>query len=232
MLNDSIAISQTKPDNASLVLCSQNRFSREGLRHMLTSQDLVITGEAGSLIEAQSMLPLTAATDSVLIYETSGKITELDTLTQIARERPDTALIVLTDCSDPNELNAVVATGVTACLPSSISAEALKICLQLVLLGEQIVPMSGVLRSAPCLPPVIDRPFEELRSPLSTREGQILTCLETGLANKQIARDLQMAEATVKVHVKAILRKINVDNRTQAAVWSLNNRREGAELAI
>lgn len=58
---------------------------------------------------------------------------------------------------------------------------------------------------------------------LSERERQILQCLVEGAANKTIARDLQITEATVKVHIKGLLRKIRVANRTQAAVWGLSN---------
>jgi len=58
---------------------------------------------------------------------------------------------------------------------------------------------------------------------LSPRENVILRCISGGASNKGIARKIDIAEATVKVHVKAILRKIGVQNRTQAAVWGLNN---------
>lgn len=58
---------------------------------------------------------------------------------------------------------------------------------------------------------------------LSDRERQILRCLVEGAANKMIARTLSITEATVKVHIKGLLRKIRVSNRTQAAVWGLNN---------
>jgi len=58
---------------------------------------------------------------------------------------------------------------------------------------------------------------------LSPRERSILQCLIEGDSNKCIARKIDIAEATVKVHVKAILRKIRVQNRTQAAVWGMNN---------
>lgn len=57
---------------------------------------------------------------------------------------------------------------------------------------------------------------------LSNRETQILQCLVEGCANKLIARRLDIAEATVKVHIKSLLRKINVSNRTQAAIWAIN----------
>jgi two-component system nitrate/nitrite response regulator NarL len=58
---------------------------------------------------------------------------------------------------------------------------------------------------------------------LSTQEKRILRYLVDGSSNKVIARKIDIAEATVKVHVKAILRKIRVHNRTQAAVWAINN---------
>jgi DNA-binding NarL/FixJ family response regulator len=58
---------------------------------------------------------------------------------------------------------------------------------------------------------------------LSPREQSILQCLIEGNSNKCIARKIDIAEATVKVHVKAILRKIRVQNRTQAAIWGMNN---------
>ena len=59
---------------------------------------------------------------------------------------------------------------------------------------------------------------------LSPREKSILRCLIEGDPNKSIARKIGIAEATVKVHVKAILRKIRVQNRTQAAMWAMNHR--------
>ncbi|WP_240758989.1 helix-turn-helix transcriptional regulator [Lichenicoccus roseus] len=59
---------------------------------------------------------------------------------------------------------------------------------------------------------------------LSARELQVLHCLADGLSNKAIARNLDLAEATVKAYVKTLLRKIRVSNRTQAAIWAVNNR--------
>jgi two-component system nitrate/nitrite response regulator NarL len=58
---------------------------------------------------------------------------------------------------------------------------------------------------------------------LSSREENILRCLTSGLSNKVIARRLSLSEATVKGHIKVIMRKINAQNRTQAAIWGLAN---------
>jgi two-component system nitrate/nitrite response regulator NarL len=64
---------------------------------------------------------------------------------------------------------------------------------------------------------------EEPTVRLSPREKSIMHCLIEGDSNKSIARKIDIAEATVKVHVKAILRKIRVQNRTQAAIWGMNH---------
>ena len=74
------------------------------------------------------------------------------------------------------------------------------------------------LPSPPSTPPSIAR-----RTELSERELEILSCLVAGNSNKVIARLCNITEATVKAHLKAILRKTEVVNRTQAAVWALNN---------
>jgi two-component system, NarL family, nitrate/nitrite response regulator NarL len=58
---------------------------------------------------------------------------------------------------------------------------------------------------------------------LSPREQEILQALVTGASNKMIAIRLGITEATVKVHLKTLLRKIDVNNRTQAAIWAMNN---------
>ena len=57
----------------------------------------------------------------------------------------------------------------------------------------------------------------------SDREWEILRCLASGSSNKAIARELSIAETTVKVHIKSLLRKLGVSNRTQAAIWALNH---------
>ena len=57
---------------------------------------------------------------------------------------------------------------------------------------------------------------------LSVREREIVQCLATGMSNKVIARELRLSEPTVKVHVGAILRKLNLANRTKVAVWAAN----------
>jgi DNA-binding NarL/FixJ family response regulator len=62
---------------------------------------------------------------------------------------------------------------------------------------------------------------QALSPPLSRREYQVVRCLAIGLSNKTIARELNITEGTVKVHVKGLLRKVKAANRTQLAIWAL-----------
>jgi two-component system, NarL family, nitrate/nitrite response regulator NarL len=101
-------------------------------------------------------------------------------------------------------------------LTLDLSADAFVQSLRLISSGERVFPRDLALERAAPAP-------QGGNVPLSPREREVLIDLVEGHSNKKIARRLGTAEATVKVHLKNILRKIRVDNRTQAAIWALGN---------
>lgn len=126
------------------------------------------------------------------------------------------ALIAEPDQLDYAHIVAAFHAGMNAYLINP-SAEVFIKSMELVMLGETILPRE-ILLTAP------KREHEAgTISALSNRETEILRHLAKGCTNKQIARLCQAAEATVKVHVKAIARKLRVKNRTQAATWAMGN---------
>ncbi len=147
-----------------------------------------------------------------------------------------TVLLLPVACS-PADLVLAVQGGVDGVILKDISGERLLRALDLVLHGQDVLPLGAaaqILASRPAdaapegtvaaparASPAPAAPARTLN--LSDRERQILRCLVEGYANKLIARRLAIAEATVKVHIKGLLRKINVSNRTQAAIWALNH---------
>jgi two-component system nitrate/nitrite response regulator NarL len=145
----------------------------------------------------------------------------------VSGEFPDLGIIVLTNNVSHPWLDRAVESGARGYLPNDISPAALQILLQLLLLGENIFagPYSMQLAKKAALT-CQRRIGQDLRVPLSPKESEILQCLGGGQPNKVIARNLNIAEATVKVHLKSLLRKINVGNRTQAAIWALNHKPE------
>lgn len=129
--------------------------------------------------------------------------------------------------------------GATGYLVNAVSCDAFVKSIELLMLGEAIFPPAF---TSPAPGPKLRRPrdseafstadgeipaelpAEDTAAPLlSPRETAILLCLIDGDSNKSIARKIGITEATVKAHVKAILRKIRVQNRTQAAIWGVNN---------
>lgn len=105
-------------------------------------------------------------------------------------------------------------------LTYDLSAEAFVQSLRLICAGERVFPRELTGGRKP------EAPSSDARSDnsrLSPREREVLSHLVDGHSNKAIGRLLGMTEATVKVHLKSVLRKIRVENRTQAAIWALSN---------
>jgi two-component system nitrate/nitrite response regulator NarL len=152
---------------------------------------------------------------------------------------PETKIILLFERASSTEYQNWQASEIDGCIPLSVSPDVLIGTLQRILDGDlKILLQEAASRSVPSarlpIAPVVtneearngafDGSFSiRVRHGLSEREEQILRDLVKGLSNKIIARKLDIAEATVKVHVKAILRKIRMANRTQAAIWALEN---------
>jgi two-component system nitrate/nitrite response regulator NarL len=139
---------------------------------------------------------------------------------QIRAKHPHLKIVVLTADRSRDALMRAIDWSVDSYLLKDMSVEALVCSFQHVMLGQQIFPTRLMLSAnfaAASAEPV------RAQDGLSPRELQILRCLTTGMSNKAIARELNISEATVKVHLKALLRKVRVSNRTQAAVWALNH---------
>jgi two-component system nitrate/nitrite response regulator NarL len=133
----------------------------------------------------------------------------------------DVPTVAIAEQLSLEEVTRCLAAGVRGFLLSDISTEALSYSLQLVLLGETVFPTKmatfwmrpNKTRVSPASKAIADS--------LSARENDILRCLVGGNSNKAIARQLEITESTVKVHMKSLLRKINATNRTQAAIWGM-----------
>jgi two-component system, NarL family, nitrate/nitrite response regulator NarL len=118
-----------------------------------------------------------------------------------------------------------IASEATSFVDENVAAPTLIKHFELIAQGEPIISvllLKRLLGNGSAPPPVETVPTREIDPQLSPREAAILKALTQGISNKVIAYQLQITEATVKVHVKAILRKIRVKNRTQAATWAVS----------
>jgi two-component system nitrate/nitrite response regulator NarL len=152
-------------------------------------------------------------------------------------QHPSGRIAIVADHYRLGELASAFRAGANGYFVDVMSCDAFIKSIELVMMGQTIFPpafLSFVLDpEAGHLGEAIPRDEDDeailfttedtIAPQLSPREKSILRCLIEGDSNKCIARKIDIAEATVKVHVKAILRKIRVQNRTQAAIWGINN---------
>ena len=239
----------TAKPQAQVAVVSPQQLYLDALRRLLTSPAYAIIGAGRTLEEALEDTTLSSPL-SLVVYNLGADEDveqELDTIKAIHGRFPLAKIVLLADCRRTSTKLKVMQTGIEAILSRDISIDVLRSALELVLLGKCIMPAElarPLLRHEPDLPrPEVPPPpchAEAMAIPrqgtresalLSSREHQILQCLINGLTNKAIARDLDISEATVKVHVKALLRKTRLANRTQAAIWALNNAPESKLLS-
>jgi DNA-binding NarL/FixJ family response regulator len=130
-------------------------------------------------------------------------------------------IVALTSVADSRELELDDIAPLSGVLTYDLSAAAFVRSLRLICAGERVFPRDVLAGRPQAASPDTATPADVAR--LSPREKEMLSHLLAGHSNKLIARELGIAEATVKVHLKHVLRKIRVENRTQAAIWALAN---------
>jgi two-component system nitrate/nitrite response regulator NarL len=205
-------------DRFSIFLTDPDQLVRTGLRRVLAEHACDFAGEARTLRDA--LVALGSRRVDLLLFDIDGAGESIGAPLQPIRDR-GTRTVVLTANQSRTALTTAVSWGVDAYLLKEISPEALYRSLQLVMLGQQIFP-AGLLMPAGLPPPETREPAGRGQG-LSPREREILECLVDGQSNKEIAQALGIREATVKVHLKALLRKLKAHNRTQAAAWAQRN---------
>jgi two-component system nitrate/nitrite response regulator NarL len=215
---------------------------REGLKHVLSSTRFKLhpeslTGSEIALDREALDTPLLFILDAHLF---SPRLTH--GISSLKEQYSQARIVVLSDSFDLDDMRLVFQSGADGYCLATTGCEALIKYLDLVMLGEMVFPSAALLdaiagdrqdagdwKEEPAVitpsthaSPLFDIKDSPIRT-LSSREAEILQCLMHGAPNKVIARKLDVAEATVKVHIKAILRKIRVANRTQAAMWAVNH---------
>ena len=158
----------------------------------------------------------------LLLADSDGADTEADVLAGLHDRFPAARTVLLASQFDFAQVRRAFTAGVFGCLVDEIACDRLIGMLQLVALGEKVFPsqLADELVDRLAVSQHRHGAASVLSANLSTREVEILRCLTMGLPNKIISRRLSISEATVKVHVKAVLRKLRVMNRTQAAIWA------------
>ncbi|RYF15343.1 MAG: response regulator transcription factor [Comamonadaceae bacterium] len=204
-----------------LVVDDHNLFRRGLVALLAGDPDLEVAGEAGDAAEAvrkaQALQP-----DVVLLDNHLPGATGLQALAELRAAAPAARIVMLTVSEDEQDLRAALRGGANGYLLKTIEGDALGAALQRVMRGEPVVSpeMMGKLVAAVQAPVPTARAgaAPEPLAQLSPREQEVLRQIARGASNKEIARTLDIAETTVKIHVQHILRKLGVSSRVQAAL--------------
>jgi two-component system nitrate/nitrite response regulator NarL len=211
-----------------VLVVDQHGLSREGLRLLLTGEIYEATVATPSLEAALPEIKAGARPGLlVLVLHGSGEAfqgaSESAALQQIRTLLPECKIVLVArDTISTSLLARAVEGGANALLRGDMSGEILMRSLHLVMLGQDIFPaLSAVMPSNQA--GAIQFADDRAVAGMSDSESHVLRNLLSGHSNKMIARELEISEATVKLHMKAVLRKLNVRNRTQAAMWAAAN---------
>jgi two-component system nitrate/nitrite response regulator NarL len=212
------------------VLICNNPLLRTGLEVLLANTRFVVS-EIGADDEPSPRRPRLYTQPDLFIVDASNSSKKLIEIIRLLKVRqPDARVVAVASHFDISFIQRGIDAGVDGFCLAASDRDVLIKWLELVMMGESTLPLrlvrSMLDEMTLAAEPEQDRPLAE-PSPidpgmhkLSNREAEILSCLMRGEPNKVIARRLAITEATIKVHIKAILRKIGAANRTQAAMWA------------
>lgn len=207
------------PNSNTISIVERNTYLRQGLISLLAQDQYKILNEFEGLsgkalhgISSPKLFIVGVADPNVLMP---------DVVEKIKTAHPKSRVALLSSSPDYKDIASAFAAGTDGYLMREISPNALKASLRLIMLGEKVFPscMAQIIRDLKPNTALITN--DDIK--FTPREQEIMKFLSSGASNKVIANALDITEATVKVHVKTILRRLDVANRTQAAIWAINN---------
>ena len=194
-----------------IMIVDDHPIVREGLAALIkSSTDMTVVAEASNGREAVELF-LEHLPDVTLMDLSMPVMDGVDAITAIRLRMPTARIVVLTTFNDDDNIFRGLRAGARAYLLKDTPRSELLACIRIVADGQKVIP-----------PAIAAKLADRLTSfALSPRELEVLQLLVDGLGNKQIATRLYVAEGTVKTHIVAILRKLDVTDRTQAVVCAL-----------
>lgn len=207
------------PDPIRVLIVDDHAVVRQGLKAFLRTQDdIEFVGEAANGEEAIGQVKVLEP-DVILMDLVMPGMDGITTMKRIKEGGTEARVIVLTSFSEDAQVVAAVKAGASGYLLKDVSPQDLIAAIRGVHSGE-----------AQLHPSIAAKLMQEVAEPstasqkadaLTARELEVLRALARGMANKEIAVELGVAEKTVKTHVSAILRKLQVADRTQAALYAV-----------
>ncbi len=223
-----------------LLLVDDHTLFRRGLKALLEQDErFTVSAEAGDVGEALRCLQRERP-DVILLDNHLPGVRGVDAIPALKEAAPAARVLMLTVSENENDLAAALQAGADGYLLKTVESDQLADTIVKVLEGESVISpemmtkLVSVFRTRPAAPVaepvapavVAPEPSREAQAAvglLSPREREILLLIARGDSNKLIARELDIAETTVKIHVQHILRKLGLSSRVQAAVFATSS---------
>ena len=216
-------------ERVKILIVDDHALFRVGIRQILEREpDLEVVAEAD---DARTALDAAFATnpDVILMDLSLPAPGGIETTQRVKRELPSAAIVVLSTEEDEDALFEAIKAGAAAFILKDIAPDDLVLIIRRVVAGEYLI--NDKVFSKPAVASRVLKEFRELAiygqeaapifAPLSPREVEILDNIAQGMTNKQVAYALSISEQTVKNHMSSILRKLSVNDRTQAVVYAM-----------
>ncbi len=200
-----------------VLLVDDHAVVRQGLRAYLELQtDIEVCGEAG---DAEGAIELAARLlpDVALVDLVMPEIDGIVATRRIREVSPDTRVVILTSSTEAAGVRPALEAGATGYQLKEVTGRELLDSVRRASRGESVIHpriAAGLLRA------IRVEPTDRELAQLSNREREVLLLIADGLSNQAIAERLQIGETTVKTHVGNLLAKLELSDRTQAAVWA------------
>ncbi|MBK6862741.1 MAG: response regulator transcription factor [Ideonella sp.] len=209
-----------------ILVVDDHTLFRRGLTALLSRDaQFQVVGDAGDAGEAQRRAAALQP-DLILLDNHLPGVNGVDALPALREAAPRARVLMLTISEDEHDLAAALRGGACGYLLKTIEGDALAAAIRRAMHGESVIAaeMTGKLVSAfqaASAPPA--EPAPGPGDSLSPRELETLRLIARGASNKEIGRELGIAETTVKIHVQHLLRKLGLSSRVQAAVFASEN---------
>jgi len=203
-----------------ILIVDDHHIIREGMRPVLTRlEPAVEVLEAGNFEEALWIASRNPELDLVLLDLRLPDVAGFAALSGLQERFPSLPVVVMSGEDDPELVRSAIDRGALGYIPKSSSGEVILGALRLVLSGGTYVPREAIERASGASPPPQHSPDEvSQRLGITPRQAEVLALLLAGKSNKLISRELNLAESTVKNHVAAVFKALNVTTRVQAVL--------------
>jgi DNA-binding NarL/FixJ family response regulator len=216
-------------ERVRILLVDDHALFRVGMRNILEKEpDFDVVGEAEDSRTAFDAA-IELSPDIILMDLSLPAPGGIETTQRVKRELPATGIIVLASAEDEDDLFSAIRSGAAAFILKDVGPDDLVTIIRRVAAGEFLI--NDKVFAKPAVASRVLKEFRELAiygqeaapifAPLSPREVEILDNIAQGMTNKQVAYALSISEQTVKNHMSSILRKLAVNDRTQAVVYAM-----------